>query len=584
LKRLSFILFLFSSVLTHGQTLKVSADKNPAIVGDQILIQYNIDAKAENFKSPDFSGLQVLSGPNPSTQSSYTFINGKSQRNSSSTYSFYLKAIKAGNYKISPATIRANGKTISSKTFNLKVVKGSQKGKANEKALSKNLFIKVDVSKRNIAIGQQVLVTYTLFTRINIQNTEVSSLPALNGFWAKDLKTSSQFKREVIDGISYNIAIIKRSVLTAQKSGKLNIDPIELKCNILVQNKGNNNDPFSNFFGRNYQTQEKIIRSKPITINVTDLPRPPPNFNGAVGNMNIKSEVDNTTINANDAINYKLTITGTGNVELIDALNIPFPEDFEVYEPKVSEKIFQGGLKRSIKTFEYLLIPRYKGKYTIPSVDLLVYNPISKKYETKKTNQHQLIINPNLDNENENSAANQQIVKNTQQDINYITTKTNLKPIGRDTIPKGLFCLLFFLPIILLILLKIYNTIIVKTNKDSAKWRNRKANKIAQKRLKAAQKRIAIVDFDGFFEEIEKSLWGYFASKFKVDSAELSKETVAKYFDSSEINKNIEEKFIALLNECEFARYAPASNKNSQMDKILQKAKTIIIEVETALK
>ena len=300
--------------------------------------------------------------------------------------------------------------------------------------------------------------------------------------------------------------------------------------------------------------------------------------------MTIESEVDNTTINANDAITYKLTITGTGNIELIQALNIQFPEDFEVYDPKISDRIFEGGLKRSIKTFEYLLIPRYKGKYTIPSATLIVYNPVSKAYETKKSSQHQLIINPSTKNENENTSTNQQIVKNEQKDINYIATKTDLSTIGKNTIAQNLFYLLFFLPIGFLIFFKIYNTIVGEKNTNSTQWKNRKANKIAQKRLKNAQKCINNADFDGFFEEIEKSLWGYFADKFKVNSAELSKETVTNYFASSEINKQIEEKFIALLNECEFARYAPASNKNAQMDTILEKAKTIIIEVETALK
>ncbi|MEC9208883.1 MAG: BatD family protein [Bacteroidota bacterium] len=584
MKKVSFILFLFYSVFIHAQTLKVSADKNPAIVGEQIVMQYNINTKGKNFKSPNFNGLQVLSGPNPSTQSSYTFVNGKSQSNSSTTYSFYLKARKEGTYNITPAKITVNGKTISSEPYTLNVVKGSEKDKAQQKALSNSLFITVNVSKRNIIVGEQIVVTYTLFTRVDLQNTAISSLPALNGFWAKDLETSSRFKREIIDGIPYNVATIKKSVLTAQKSGKLSIDPIELQCSIRIHNTRNNHDPFANFFGGNYKVQEEVIRSKTITVTVTDLPSPPANFKGAVGNINIKSEVDNTTINANDAINYKLTITGTGNIELIEPLNIQFPEDFEVYDPKISDKIFEGGLQRSIKTFEYLLIPRYKGEYTIPGANLIIYNPVSKKYETKKSSQHKLIINASLNHEDAKSSTLQQIIKTKQKDINYIFTKTNLTPIGENTISKNLFYLLFFLPIGLLILLRIYDTIIGKTNTNSTGWKNKKANKIALKRLKTAQKCINNSDFDAFFEEIEKSLWGYFADKFKVNSADLSKETITNYFSSSKINKQIEEQFITLLNECEFARYSPASNKNTQMDTILEKAKTIIINVETALK
>jgi len=584
LKKLFIILLLFCSALIHAQQLKISVDKNPALIGEQILVQYSIDTKAENFKSPNFSGLQVLSGPNPSTQKSYTSINGKGGWKFSTTYSYYLKAVKEGTYNISPAAIIVKGKTITSKAYQLKIVKASEKNNAQQKALSENLFIKVETSKRNIVVGEQILVSYKLFTRIDLHNTELSSLPALNGFWAKDLKTSSRFKRDVVDGVAYNVATIKKSVLTAQKSGKLSIDPMELKCSIRIQKKRNNRDPFANIFGGNYQVQEELIRSKPITITVTDLPSPPYNFNGAVGNMSIKSEVDSTSISANDAITYKITITGTGNIELIKPLVIPFPEDFEVYDPKITDKFFEGGRKRSVKTFEYLLIPRYKGEYTIPSANLIVYNPKSKKYETKKSTIHKLNIGASKNNEDATNGTNQHTVKPTQQDINYIFTNTNFQEIGERAMNKNLFYFLFFLPIVLLILLWVYIKTVGKIDTNSKDWKNKKANKIALKRLKTAQNCIKNNDFDGFFEEIEKSLWGYFADKFKIQIAELSKETISIHFNSSAINTEIESQFISLLDECEFARYAPASNKNAQMDAFLEKAKKIIIKVETALK
>ena len=582
MKKINTLLLLFCNLILQAQILDVKADKNPAIIGEQILIQYTINTKAENFKSPNFNGLQVLSGPNPSTQSSYTFVNGKSQSNTSTTYSFYIKSNREGTYNITPASIEVNGEKINSLSYNLKVVKGSEKSKKQKKEISDNLFITVDVSKRNIIIGEQILVVFKLFTRLDLENTELSSLPSLNGFWAKDLKTSSQFKRDVIDGIPYNVATIKKTVLTAQKLGELIIDPIELKCSIRIQTNRNNRDPFANFFGNYYKTQEEIIRSKPIKIKVNELEKSPINFKGAVGNMNITSEVDKTTINANEAINYKLIITGTGNIELIEPLDINFPEGFEVYDPKISSKIFQGGLKRSKKTFEYLLIPRYEGSYTIPSTELIVYN--KNKYETKKSKQHSLTINASKNNEDQTTNINQQIVETVQKDINYIFINSDLQRIGKNLIPINIFYLLLFLPIGIIILLNIYEKTIRKIDPKSNNWKNKKANKTALKRLKNAQKCIKSNDFDGFFEEIEKSLWGYFADKFKVNSADLSKDTISDYFTSATINKNIEEKFINLLNESEFARYAPENNKNAQMDTLLEKAKTIIIEVETALK
>ena len=568
----------------HAQTLKVSVDKNPAIVGEQILIQYSIDADAENFKSPNFNGIQVLSGPNPSSQSSITIINGKRESSKTTTYSFYLRAIQKGTYNISPAKVTANGKSINSQTLTLNVVEAKEKDKLQQQKLTDNLFIKVDVSKRNIVIGEQILVTYKLLTRLDLQNTEISSLPNLNGFWTKDLETSSRFKRDVINGVAYNVATIKKTVLTAQKAGKLIIDPMELKCSIRIQTKRNNRDPFASFFGGSYNIQEELITSKPIIINVNKLPSPPANFKGAVGNMSIKSEVDNTIVNANDAITYKISITGTGNIELIEPLDIQFPEDFEVYDPKKLDRIFEGGRKRSIRTFEYLLIPRYKGNYTIPNAKLIVYNNQTKQYETKQSNRHQLTINENTNSEDESIIPTQQIIQNDKKDINYIYSQGNLRKIGEKAITMKLFYVLFFLPILLIIVLWIYSILFRKTNTSSYNWKNKKANKIALKRLKNAQTCINNNNFDLFFAEIEKSLWGYFADKFKVNIADLSKETINNYFDDKTLSNEIKLEFIELLDLCEFARYAPADNKNTQMGGILTKAKNIIIKVETALK
>ncbi len=580
MKKISIIIFLFCSLFAKAQQLTVAVDKNPAIAGEQILVQYTINTKGNGFKAPKFNGLRVLSGPNPSTQSSYSYVNGKSQNTSSTTYTFYLKASKEGNYTISPASINVNGKTIKSKSLQLKVVKASERTKAEQKSLTENLFIKVSVSKSNIYVGEQILVSYKLFTRIDLASTVASNLPALNGFWTKDLEASSRFKREVINGVPYNTATIKKSVLTAQKSGQLIIDPLELKCSIRVKNKRNSRDPIANMFGGGYSTQDEFITSKPIHIKVKELPKPTPNnFNGAVGNISVTSSIDNNTIAANDAITYKLKLTGTGNLELIEPLTINFPSDFEVYDPKISERIFEGGRKRSIKTYEYLLIPRYKGEYTIPEATLSVFNTKTKKYQNKRASSHNIKVTKSKNNEDGNT-QNQQLVSNNK-DIHYISKNTNLKKINDVLLSKNLFLTLFLLPLLILLIFRAY-TAINKSDKNSSK--TKKANKIALKRLKSAQNCIKNNDFDLFFEEIEKSLWGYFSDKFKVNAAELSKESINMHFNKSSINKNIETAFIALLDECEFARYAPASNKNTQMDTILEKAKTIIIEVETSLK
>jgi hypothetical protein len=456
----------------------------------------------------------------------------------------------------------------------LEITNTPQQNKSVKQGNKSGYYISGYTDKNKLYVGEQIYVEYSFYIKKSeLARNRTYLIPPdigrpetnFNGFWVKEKPVKTGRDRDWKEDGEYIKTIIYRGTLTAQKSGKLILDPTVLE-----------------FVYKRRNTRK--VNSKSISLTVEPLPSPPANFNGAVGNMSVKSEIDNTIINANEAITYKVIITGTGNIELIEPLAIEFPEDFEVYDPKITDKIFDGGRKRSIKTFEYLLIPRYKGEYIIPSASLIVYNPKSKKYETKKTPQHNLIIKANTNTEDENSTINQQIIKTEKKDIHYIFTTTKLKEIRDNILNKNLFILIFFLPIFLIILLWMHNTIIGKTDTNSSDWKNKKANKIALKRLKYAQNCINNNDFDSFFEEIEKSLWGYFADKFKVSIADLSKETVSTHFYSNAVDINTEKQFIALLDECEFARYAPASNKNAQMGDILNKAKHIIIEVETALR
>ena len=577
---LSIILF-FGLFISNAQTLTVTTDKNPALVGEQILIKFTVNAKAKDFKSPNFQGLRILSGPNSSSSSSYSFVNGESKSEITTTYSYYVSASKEGNYTISSASVNANKKTISSNPLTIKVVKGKKQENNN---IEKNLFITVNTTKKNIIVGEQIIVSYKLHTRLELENTELSQLPNLNGFWKKDLESSSRFKREVIDGIPYNTAIIKKTVLTAQKSGKLEIDPIKVTCSIRITNQRNRRDPFANFFNT-YNVREEIVSSKKITINVKDLPSPKPsNFSGGVGNFEISSKTDKNELNANDALTYTIKLTGTGNIELIKPFVIDFPKDFEVYDPKITEKIFQGGNKRSIKTFEYLLIPRYKGDYKIPPYNFSFFDTKQKKYITKKTQVHSINVLKSNNDENNTTSFSQQKVESLNKDINYIKNSTIFSEKTNQKINLNIIYILFSLPIILMILLSIILSVRNKNPLNLIDKKHKLAKKIASKRLKKANEFLKAKNYDGFYEEIEKSLWGYFSDKFKVDIINLSKDSINDYFTKYEISKDVKNQFIDLINSCELERYSPASNKSEQVNSLLSEAEKIIINVEAELK
>ena len=577
---LSIILF-FGLFITNAQTLTVTTDKNPALVGEQILIKFTVNAKAKDFKSPNFQGLRILSGPNSSSSSSYSFVNGESKSEITTTYSYYVSASKEGNYTISSASVNANKKTISSNPLTIKVVKGKKQENNN---IEKNLFITVNTTKKNIIVGEQIIVSYKLHTRLELENTELSQLPNLNGFWKKDLESSSRFKREVIDGIPYNTAIIKKTVLTAQKSGKLEIDPIKVTCSIRITNQRNRRDPFANFFNT-YNVKEEIISSKKITINVKDLPSPKPsNFSGGVGNFEISSKTDKNELNANDALTYTVKLTGTGNIELIKPFIIDFPKDFEVYDPKITEKIFQGGNKRSVKTFEYLLIPRYKGDYKIPSYNFSFFDTKQKKYITKNTQVHNINVLKSNNDEGNITSFSQQKIESINNDINYIKNSTIFSEKTNQTISLNVLYFLFFLPLILMFLLSIILSFINKNPLNLIDKKHKLAKKIASKRLKKAKEFLNTKNYDGFYEEIEKSLWGYFSDKFKVDIINLSKDSINDYFTKHQISKDVKNQFIDLINRCELERYSPVSNKSEQVNSLLSEAEKIIINVEAELK
>ena len=579
MKKILLLLVIFSN-FSFGQELVVSTNRNPAILGEQISLEFSIEAKATNFKSPIFKGFRIVSGPNTSSSSSYSFANGKSESKIITKFSFILQTIEEGNFIIPIANVDVKGKKISSKPSSIKVVKGNNK-KSN-KSIEDNLFIKVEVNKKNPFVGEQIIVTYKLHTRLDLENTEVSAIPNLNGFWKKDLETSSRFKREVVNGIAYNTATIKKAVLTPQKSGELIIDPMEVKCSIRTQNKQNRRDPFANFFN-SYNVREEFISSKQKRINVKALPsNEPKNFNGTVGNYTVSSSIDKNSLKTNEAVTYKIKLTGTGNIDLIEPFKIEFPNDFEVYDPKINDRVFQGGNKRSTKTFEYLLIPRVIGNYKIPKYSFSFFNPKSQKFETKNTESYSIQILKGNDEEYQSNNT-QQIIKQNSKDINYIKVKTLLKQKKQSSNINIFYISYSFLLLLILILIFLPKFISEKFKKIK-NLQSVKYAKIASKRLKNAQKCIKTNNYDLFFEEIEKSLWGYFADKFKVQIADLSKNSISQFFKKHDIQTNTEKEFISLINECEFARYAPSNDKNNQMDNLLIKAKEIIIQVESQSK
>jgi hypothetical protein len=574
-------------LLSIGQTLELSVSKNPVAVGEEFRIDFTLNGEGESFNPPNLNGLRKISGPNQSSSSSMQIINRKISRSKTTTYSYYVTALKEGELTIKEASITSNGKIVRSKAGVMNVTKANPKAKTNSYNIAENVFVKTSVNKNNIYQGEQIVVSYKLYSKINLTDINISSIPELNGFWKEEVETKSTAKLEVIDGVRHNVWEISRFILTPQKSGKLNVDPMNINVTVQIKKQRNRRDPFGDPFGMfgSYQNIEEEIQSKNIKINVKDLPEgAPENFNGAVGQFELKSSVDKKTADANEAINYKLTLSGNGNIHLIDNIPVNFPANFESYDPQKKDKTFntKNGIAGKIE-FEHLLIPRYKGEYSIDGVSFSYFNPRSKTYKTITT--ESLVINVLKGENNENAYVTSEELKNSNSK-GFISIKetTELSSIDKSSFNQWLFIALMLIPLLVVIIYLIFLFIEERKNRNPILRKYRKSLAFAQKRLKKAQKHLENDEKELFFEEIEKSLWSYFSNKFNVDIADLSKETINAFFDKNGVTETVKNNFMAIIEKCEFCRFAPSALETEDMKVVYEKATAVIIEVEQDLK
>lgn len=570
MKKILF-LALISFNISFSQKIEVSVNKNPILVGESFAISFSFDEKANNidFNLSNNEFVQFLSGPNKSSSNSITIVNGKRESVLNTTFTYYFKAIKKGEFIIPSASITYKRDIINSNELRIQILDASNKQANN--SFSNNLFVKAEINKKNVFVGEQLLVTYKLYNRYDLANTEMTKLPNLDSFWKKDLETSSRFKREVIDGVAYNVATLKKIVLTPQRDGNLLIDPIEIKCSIRTNNRSN--DPFASFFN-SYSVQEEFVSSKPIKIKVKSLPGPnPKNFTGIVGSMKVESSVDKNTVKANDAINYKISFIGTGNLELLNEQKIDFPTDFEVYDAKIDERIFQGGLKRSVKTYDYLLIPRYEGKYEIPKTDFSYFD--SKTGQFKEISSKGFKINVEKSEKflqsSQTNSISKQLVTNNKKDIRHIKYDFNQS----NRIPNKLFNVLISILLLILMLSKYFFKYIKNIyQKDT------KADKLSKIRIKKAEKYLKKNDLTKFYEEIEKSMLLFFSEKLNIEIGDFSKEKLEELMKRKKYNTEIQNQILKIFNDIEIARYSPMSDYKKS-NELLNECVLVIKNIES---
>lgn len=597
----------------HAQDIEFSAaTKNNVQVGEQFRAVYTVNSKVDRFEGPDFAGFNVLSGPNSSTSQSYQFINGQVSQSYQLTYTYYLQAAKEGSYTVPPANVTIGGKSYQSNSLVINVSQSSSgqtsapsQGNTRQVQPSQgtpdknDLFIKATIDKTRPYQGEQVIITYKIYTIVPVSQINISKISSFPGFWSKSLlNDNDQLKQsnENINGKEYVVAELRKIALFAQRSGELTIEPMELECvaQVRVENQ-RMRDPFFDsffndpFFNRNYQNVEMKVASNPVNIDVVPLPAAgkPADFSGAVGSFTLSSEIDRTELKTNDALNLKITITGKGNLELIDALPVTFPPDFETYDPKVTNNLTKNtsGISGS-RTFEYLIIPRNPGEFQIKPVNFTYFDPSRQTYTTLSTPSYTIKVAKGEDEPSgvTYSGVSQKNIQFIGSDIRHIKTgHITLQRVNSFFVSSTAFLLWLIIPFILFaagIYLWFRNR---KRQGDIALVRNRKANKVARQNLKKAGEYLEGSNTEAFFEEISRAMWGYISNKFNIPLSDLSIESVNQRLANKKISEENIRSFTEVLENCEFARFAPG-DKSGRMQEIYNLALEVISKIEQELK
>lgn len=605
--RWSIFLLLFLTGLTvKAQNVEFKAEAPEVVeLGEQFRLSYSLNQKGTDLKVPTLEGFDLLMGPRTSQSTSVSNINGKVSRSVSYTYTYVIEGVKEGTFQIPSATVMVDGKPYRSNTLTIQVIKGNSSNsqqsaqqaarpEAGAVVNEENLFVKVDVSRKSLYLGESLLATIKIYTKVDLVNFGQSKFPSFSGFLAEEIPTSQRVElvRENYNGKIYNVGVIRKVLLFPQHTGEITIEPFELEC-IVRQQLAGSRSFFDDFFGNYRDVRVKRV-SRPITIHVKELPLDgrPAGFSGTVGHITMKTSISTDSLTANEAITYKVIFQGTGNLKLIEAPHVRFPADFENYEPKVTKDIKTGdnGMSGTV-TYEYLLIPRYAGDYTIPAVQYSYYDSRANAYRTLRGQEYPIHVERGQGRGLLDSSAaavqsfKKEDVRQLGQDIRYIKTgDLNLYTIGSGFYGTTVYWLAFLIPFVLFVIGSVLNRRRIKANADLVKVKNKAANKRARKRMKVAAIAMKNHNSEAFYEEVLKALWGYVSYKLNIDKAELNRDNISEILQQKSVDKDMIQEFIDVLDTCEFARYAPGSKSDQEMDKVYGDGINVITRLDKAIK
>lgn len=590
---LSLIYLLFYSLISGAQDITVKAEYPPVVTaGQQFILSYTVNAGGGELTVPSFAGFNKIMGPQTSYSQSTQIVNGRITRQVTNTYIYYLMATREGEFEIPPAKFTLKNNEYYSDPVRIRVVADpsqlpgeSAEGNNNSEKPTSDLFVNVLLNRREVYVGEPVLATVKLFTKVDLQGINEIKYPSFNDFLRNDLDTPplTSLKQENINGTMYGTGVLQQFLLFPQVPGEITIDPVELS--VIVQQRTSSPDPFFGDFFASYQSVPRAIASRPVTIKVNPLPgKRPDDFSGIVGKIDINASLSNDSVNVNDALTLRITINGTGNLRVASAPSLDLTPDIEVYDPKITDdlKNAANGVNGT-RQFEYLLIPRHHGDFSIPPVSYTFFNTQSGQYETLKTSEFRFNA-VKSDDQSGNvtvfGGVSKEDVQYIGRDIRFIRTDPGVMiPVSMPLVAGRTFYLFYAILFLIFIAIFLLRRAFVKRNSDSTLVRNRKAGKVARKRLHTAALCLKNKQFDKFHEEVLKAIWGYLSDKLSIPVSELTRDTAITALSAKGVSDDKIEVLKKILDTCEYARYAPSASV-TEAEKIYEGATQFIKSVE----
>ena len=612
-KWMTVIALALLCALASAQTVRVKA---PAVVAadEQFTVSFTIDGEKapKEFEWNPGNDFQLVWGPQKGTSSSIQIINGKTTRSSQTTYTYVLLPRATGRFSLAPAVANfGKDKDVASQSVTIEVVSNgadSQAGQSSSAASGsaaaasqaaatgsipdKDIFLRFALSKTDVVLGEPITATLKLYQRVNVAGFENVKLPTFNGFWSQEVQapTNIEFHRENVDDKIYNAALIRSYVIIPQQTGTLTIEPAEMVCLVNVRRELRSSNPLDIFFQDDYQTLRKRVTSTSYKVRVSGLPAgAPASFGGGVGNFTLSARLSKDSLKAHDAASLLVTVSGRGNVSLLEAPKISFPPDFEVYDTKVTENVSAGGTQGS-KTFEYPFIPRSHGDFTLGPVTYSYYDTGTRSYQTLQSQPLALSVARGEGGESAPtvstvpSASLRKGVKDLGTDIRFVATRQpRLVDEGHFFLGSGWFWTLLLL--LMAVTAGTYFAVrgYAARRADVVGEKNRRATKMARARLKQAGEFLSKNLYTAFYEELHKALLGFISDKLNMDQADLNKDNIAQALLAGGVPQDQTDAFTGLLDACEFARYAPDAGHEA-MDAHYQEALKVISSIDAKMK